>query len=262
MNNAPVRTVSDAKRDFYTHHTRPINSIYRRVVDELLVEMHLLSVNADFTYDPIYALGVVTTYDRFMQGYQPESDKDSIFNGLCRAVDSTPEQYRGDAAAIQSAIADISFEDFKGQFDNLSEAAHGDGLRGALGTVAAKQPFKYSRAFGIGLYTLTESVAPAEALSSKESVEALFKELGDKLNISTDKLLKDVDLYRSNLEKFVQAQEVMKDMLAADRKKREERQKATQANTDEASEAASKEEDSQPAVATGGDQPDPEEAPE
>ncbi|NEQ21393.1 MAG: photosystem II biogenesis protein Psp29, partial [Microcoleus sp. SIO2G3] len=28
MNN--VRTVSDTKRDFYNHHTRPINSIYRR----------------------------------------------------------------------------------------------------------------------------------------------------------------------------------------------------------------------------------------
>jgi len=258
VNNAPVRTVSDAKRDFYTHHTRPINSIYRRVVDELLVEMHLLSVNADFAYDPIYALGVVTTYDRFMEGYQPESDKDSIFNGLCRAVDSTPEQYRADAAAIQSAIAGISFDDLKGQFDNLSEAAHEDGLRGTLGTVAAKDKFKYSRPFGIGLYTLVESVAPAETLESKDAIESLFKDLGDKLNLSTDKLLKDVDLYRSNLEKFVQAQEVMKDMLAADRKKREERQKAAEAGTEGTEDADA----SQPAVATSNDQPDNEEAPE
>ncbi|HAX86545.1 MAG TPA: photosystem II biogenesis protein Psp29, partial [Cyanobacteria bacterium UBA11370] len=66
MNN--VRTVSDTKRDFYNCHTRPINSIYRRVVEELMVEMHLLSVNVDFRYDPIYALGVVTSFNRFMQG--------------------------------------------------------------------------------------------------------------------------------------------------------------------------------------------------
>jgi len=38
-----VRTVSDTKRAFYTLHTRPINTIYRRVVEELIVEMHLLS---------------------------------------------------------------------------------------------------------------------------------------------------------------------------------------------------------------------------
>ncbi|MFM6586777.1 MAG: photosystem II biogenesis protein Psp29, partial [Microcystis panniformis] len=30
-----IRTVSDSKRDFYTRHTRPINSVYRRVVEEL-----------------------------------------------------------------------------------------------------------------------------------------------------------------------------------------------------------------------------------
>ena len=60
-----VRTVSDTKRSFYALHTRPISSIYRRVVEELMVEMHLLSVNVDFSYDSIYALGVVTTFDRY-----------------------------------------------------------------------------------------------------------------------------------------------------------------------------------------------------
>lgn len=247
MNNAPVRTVSDAKRDFYTHHTRPINSIYRRVVDELLVEMHLLSVNADFTYDPIYALGVVTTYDRFMEGYQPDSDKGSIFNGLCRAVNSTPEQYRNDAEAIKATGSHLSFDDLKGQFTNLAEAGGSDGLRGTLGAVAAKDKFKYSRPFGIGLYTLIEAVAPEATLKDKEAIETLFKDLGEKLHISTDKLLKDVDLYRSNLEKFAQAQEVMKDMLAADRKKREERQKAMEAGTEASTE---------PAVTTSTDTPE------
>ena len=81
-----VRTVSDTKRDFYQTHTRPINSLYRRVVEELMVEMHLLSVNADFTYNPVYALGVVSAFDRFMNGYRPEKDLESIFGALCRAT--------------------------------------------------------------------------------------------------------------------------------------------------------------------------------
>ena len=231
MNNAPVRTVSDAKRDFYAHHTRPINSIYRRVVDELMVEMHLLSVNVDFVYDPIYALGIVTTFDRFMEGYQPDADKTSIFNALCRSINSTPEHYRGDAEAVKALVNDMSFEDMKAQFENLSEG--GEGLRGTLATVAQQDKFKYSRPFGIGLYTLVEAVAPAEALKDKETVDTLFKDLGDKLSISTDKLQKDVELYRSNMEKFAQAQEVMKDMLAADRKKREDRKKAAEAEAEE-----------------------------
>ncbi|MBE9111490.1 photosystem II biogenesis protein Psp29 [Nodosilinea sp. LEGE 07298] len=227
MNNAPVRTVSDAKRDFYTHHTRPINSIYRRVVDELMVEMHLLSVNVDFAYDPIYALGIVTTFDRFMVGYEPEADKASIFNALCRSINSTPEHYRGDAEAIKASVSGMSLDDLKGQFENLSDG--GEGLRGTLAAIAHKEKFKYSRPFGVGLYTLVETAASEDALKDKETVEALFKDLASKLNISPDKLQKDVELYRSNLEKFAQAQEVMKDMLAADRKKREERQKAAEA---------------------------------
>lgn len=235
MNNAPVRTVSDAKRDFYSHHTRPINSIYRRVVDELMVEMHLLSVNVDFAYDPIYALGIVTTFDRFMVGYQPENDKASIFNALCRSINSTPEHYRGDAEALKASVSGMSLDDLKGQFENLSEG--GDGLRGTLATVANKEKFKYNRPFGVGLYTLVETAASEDALKEKETVEALFKDLASKLNISTDKLQKDVELYRSNLEKFAQAQEVMKDMLAADRKKREERQKAAEAAAEAISES-------------------------
>ncbi|WOD37828.1 photosystem II biogenesis protein Psp29 [Nodosilinea sp. E11] len=230
MNNAPVRTVSDAKRDFYAHHTRPINSIYRRVVDELMVEMHLLSVNVDFAYDPIYALGIVTTFDRFMTGYLPENDTSSIFNALCRSINSTPEHYRGDAEAVKAGVNGMSLDDLKGQFDNLGEG--GEGLRGILAKVANQDKFKYSRPFGIGLYTLVEAAASADALKDKESVEALFKELGEKLNMSTEKLQKDIELYRSNLEKFAQAQEVMKDMLAADRKKREERKKAAEAEAE------------------------------
>lgn len=226
MNNAPVRTVSDAKRDFYNHHTRPINSIYRRVVDELLVEMHLLSVNVDFAYDALYALGIVTTFDRFMEGYLPEADKTSIFNGLCQSVGRTPDQYRHDAQSIQSTVAEMSLDDVKAQFKDLGETNHEQGLRGTLATVAGKENFKYNRAFGIGLYTLIESVASEEVLKDNAAIESLFREFGDQLNVSSDKLQKDVELYRSNLEKFAQAQEVMKDMLAADRKKREDRQKA------------------------------------
>lgn len=234
MNNAPVRTVSDAKRDFYAHHTRPINSIYRRVVDELMVEMHLLSVNVDFAYDPIYALGIVTTFDRFMAGYQPEADRTSIFNALCRSIGSTPEHYRGDAEAIQASVNGLSLDDLKALFDHLDDGGADGGarLRSTLATVAHQEKFKYSRPFGIGLYTLVEAVTPAEALKDKETVAALFNDLGNKLSISTDKLQKDVELYRGNLEKFAQAQEVIKDMLAADRKKREDRKKAAEAEVE------------------------------
>jgi hypothetical protein len=101
--------------------------------------------------------------------------------------------------------------------------------------VANREGFKYSRAFGIGLYTLLEAVAGDDLLSNKDSLADLIKTLAGKLNLSSDKLTKDLELYRSNLEKFAQAQEVMKDMLAAERKKREERQQSAPVNSDTSS---------------------------
>ncbi|NEQ28206.1 MAG: photosystem II biogenesis protein Psp29, partial [Microcoleus sp. SIO2G3] len=47
--------------------------------------------------------------------------------------------------------------------------------------------------------------------------------------LPAEKMQKDLELYRSNLEKITQAQIVMQDILKADRKKKEERAKAKDA---------------------------------
>lgn len=221
-----VRTVSDAKRDFYQHHTRPINSIYRRVVDELLVEMHLLSVNVDFQYDPIYALGIVTSFERFMQGYEPPDDLTSIFSALCLAINSTPEQYRKDADWVKSATKGLDLEGLKQQFEQLADVGEGE-WRGLLKRLAQQERFKYSRPFAIGLYTLIEDI-DSDILKDNDRRSELFDDLCLKLSFSSEKLKKDVELYRSNLDKMAQAQAVMKDILAAERKKKAERSRADQ----------------------------------
>jgi photosystem II biogenesis protein Psp29 len=222
-----VRTVSDTKRAFYNLHTRPINSIYRRVVDELMVEMHLLSVNADFSYDPIYALGVVTAFDRFMQGYRPEEDLTSIFSALCQSLQSDPQKYRQDAEQLRSEAAAFTSGDFLAKVRQLGENQEGS-LLGALQAVANNSKYKYSRLSAIGLYTLLETTDPDLVKDEKRRNEAL-QTLGEALKLSPDKAQKDLELYRGNLEKITQARIVLDDILKADRKKKEERAKAKEA---------------------------------
>ncbi len=219
-----VRTVSDTKRTFYTLHSRPINTIYRRVVEELMVEMHLLSVNVDFNYNPIYALGVVTTFERFMAGYQPERDKESIFNALLQAVEVNPDIYQQDAQRLQAVAGDLPVANL---IEWLSQTTHLDrdaDLQNTLQAIANNSQFKYSRLFAIGLYSLLESADPEFVKDEKQLNEAL-KTIGNGLNLSDEKLIKDLELYRSNLDKMTQALIVMADMVAADRKKREQRTK-------------------------------------
>ncbi len=217
-----VRTVSDTKRAFYSHHTRPINSIYRRVVEELMVEMHLLSVNVDFQYDPIYALGVVSSFDQFMEGYLPEGDKGSIFTALCQAMNSDPDRYRQDALGVQSQVQDYSGEALVALLGYPDQGEGADQLRQTLKAIASNPKFKYSRLLAIGLYTLVTQADP-ERMQEEKSRNQTLEIIAQGLGLSFDKLQKDTELYRSNLEKIKQAQAVMQDILAAERKKRQER---------------------------------------
>jgi photosystem II biogenesis protein Psp29 len=215
-------TVSDTKRTFYSKHTRPINSIYRRIVEELMVEMHLLSTNVDFAYDPIYALGVVSSFDRLMTSYRPETDKQSIFSALCQSIGSSTEKYREDAAGIQEFARSMAGQDIVEWLANPTTDGMGAQLAGILGSVSGNSKFKYSRLFGVGLFTILEQAAPDLLKDEKLRTAAVVK-ITEALHLTTDKVQKDLDAYRSNLDKLVQMEAVMVDVIEADRKKREKR---------------------------------------
>ncbi|MBO3458863.1 photosystem II biogenesis protein Psp29 [Aetokthonos hydrillicola Thurmond2011] len=220
MNN--VRTVSDTKRTFYTLHTRPINTIYRRVVEELMVEMHLLSVNADFSYNPIYALGVVTAFERFMQGYQPEREKDSIFIALLQAIQEDPQLYKQDAQRLQDLAQGLPSSQLIAWLSQTNPLEQDSDFQFSLASIAKNPNFKYNRLFAIGIFSLLDLSDPELVKDEKQRNEAL-KTIAAGLHLSDDKLNKDLELYRSNLDKMAQAMVVMADILSADRKKREKR---------------------------------------
>jgi photosystem II biogenesis protein Psp29 len=221
-----VRTVSDAKREFYSHHTRPINSVYRRFVEELMVEMHLLSVNIDFQYDPVYALGVVTAFERFMQGYQPQNDKTSIFAALCRAVGGDPDRYRQESGELLAQAKQIPIQELITQIGS-SASTSGNLLVETLVAIANKPNYKYSRLFAIGLYTLLAE-ADSEVIKNQEHRDRLVQQITEALHLPSEKIQKDLELYRSNLDKMDQLLGVLEEALQSDRKKREQPEQSAQ----------------------------------
>lgn len=196
-----------------------------------MVEMHLLSVNMDFHYDPLYALGVVTSFDRFMQGYRPEQDKASIFNAICQAVGDDPQKYRQDAEHLISLATRYSWDQLIST-SHSPEIPEATDLRHQIQAIANNPKFKYSRLFAIGLFTLLTAADP-ELIKDEAKRVAALKQACSTLNLPEEKLQKDLELYQSNLEKMAQAQIVMEDLLKADRKKREERAQAKAALTNE-----------------------------
>ena len=47
-----------------------------------------------YRYDPVFALGFVTVYDKLMEGYPSDEDRDAIFQAYIKALKEDPQEYR------------------------------------------------------------------------------------------------------------------------------------------------------------------------
>ncbi|MCS6782413.1 MAG: photosystem II biogenesis protein Psp29 [Gloeomargarita sp. SKYBB_i_bin120] len=204
-----VPTVADTKRAFYQHYPRPIHSVYQRVVEELLVEMHLLHVNVAFRYQPLYALGVVTAFDTLMQHYTPPAHRDLIFQALCRALHQDPQQYRKDAERLLTLAQGDSGARLRAWLAQPeTPLAEQDPLQRELRDWVTPPVPKYSRLAAVGLWTLVQTVLP----EASEQWSFAMQTLAQALQWNPERVQRDVDLYRSTLERLTQARAMLADM--------------------------------------------------
>ncbi|XXG83235.1 hypothetical protein AAC387_Pa10g1035 [Persea americana] len=220
-----VPTVSETKSNFLKAYKRPIPSIYNSVLQELIVQQHLMRYKKTYQYDAVFALGFVTVYDQLMEGYPSNEDREAIFKAYIQALQEDPEQYRIDAqkleewARSQNASMLIDFSSRQGEVEDI--------LKDISERAGHKGNFNYSRFFAIGLFRLLELANATEP--------TVLEKLCAALNINKRSVDRDLDVYRNLLSKLVQAKELLKEYVDREKKKREERsnesQKANEAVT-------------------------------
>jgi photosystem II biogenesis protein Psp29 len=217
------RTVSTTKQAFFDAYSRPINSIYRRVIDELLVEAHLLVVNTDFRYDPLFANGLLTVYNTLMEGYRPADQREAILRAFVAALGFNLDQLEADAQPWRSLSLLPAQEVFE-VMAGTREPSVGPllAVRDTLVGIAQNPRFKYSRLFAVGLANIVEQVARAAGLSEKDRLERL-QQVAGYLKIDFTRIKRDLDLYNSTIDRIRRSKEVVDELVAADRRKREER---------------------------------------
>ncbi|NP_001131923.1 chloroplast-localized Ptr ToxA-binding protein 1 [Zea mays] len=213
-------TVAETKLNFLKSYKRPIPSIYSAVLQELLVQQHLMRYKKTYQYDAVFALGFVTVYDQLMEGYPSNEDRDSIFKAYITALNEDPDQYRADALKMEewarsqngSSLVDFSSRDgeIEAILKDISERAKGKGN------------FSYSRFFAVGLFRLLEL--------SNATEPTILDKLCAALNVSKRSVDRDLDVYRNILSKLVQAKELLKEYVDREKKKREERSEAPKPN--------------------------------
>ncbi len=116
-------TVADSKRAFHSAFPHVIAPIYRRLVDELLVELHLLSHQKGFQADGLFAVGLTQVFDSFSKGYRPDAQREPLFQALCSATGFDGAALRSKADQARRQVGHHSLEEVKSWLSKQGEGA-------------------------------------------------------------------------------------------------------------------------------------------
>ena len=194
-------TVSDSKRLFHEQFPYVIPGLYKRIVDEMLVELNLLNHQNEFTQDFLFCIGLTETFKEFTKGYKPEKQLDLLFESLCSSTNF-------DANEIKQ-IAQKSQEDFKDKSSKELLNLFKDKCNSEL------YP---SRMLNLGMFILISNSQDLKGKNESE-MNKIISNIFENLNLSTNKAEKDIGIYKSSISKMEQAKELIEELKIKDKKK-------------------------------------------
>ena len=194
-------TVSDSKKLFHEKFPYVIPGLYKRIVDEMLVELNLLNHQNDFTQDYLFCIGLTETFKELMKGYQPKKHLDLLFESLCSSTNFESKEI--------NEISQKSQKEFKNKTSN-------DLLK--LLKEKSNSKLYPSRILNLAIYILISS---AQDVKEKEESETkkIISDIYEKLNLSPNKAEKDIGIYKSSISKMEQAKELIEELRTKEKKK-------------------------------------------
>ncbi len=194
-------TVTDSKKLFHEKFPYVIPGLYKRIVDEMLVELNLLNHQNEFTQDYIFCIGLTETFKELMKGYKPEKHLDLLFESLCSSTNFEAKE-----------INEISQKSQK----EFQEKTSKDILK--LLIEKSNSKLYPSRILNLGIYVL---ISNAQDLKEKNEsdIYKVTSDIFEKLSLSTNKAEKDIGIYKSSIAKMEQAKELIEELKIKDKKK-------------------------------------------
>jgi len=194
-------TVSDSKKLFHEGFPYVIPGLYKRIVDEMLVELNLLNHQNEFEQDYLFCVGLTETFKELMKGYKPDNHLDLLFEALCSSSNFEAKDIK---EISQKSLKEFKDKSSKDIFKLLKEKSN--------------SKLYPSRILNLGLYTLISN--SLDFNNKKESeINEIISEIFEKLNLSTNKAEKDIGIYKSTISKMEQAKELIEELRIKDKKK-------------------------------------------
>ena len=198
-------TVSDSKKLFHEQFPYVIPGLYKRIVDEMLVELNLLNHQNEFTQDYLFCIGLTETFKELTKGYKPDKHLDLLFEALCSSTNFV--------ATEMKEISRKSLEEYKNKK-----------LKDVLKILKEKNNSKLysSRILNLGIYSLISNSKDFKKSNETEH-NKMISEIFESLDLSINKGEKDIGIYKSTISKMEQAKELI-DELRIKEKKKEQKQ--------------------------------------
>ena len=194
-------TVSDSKKLFHEKFPYVIPGLYKRIVDEMLVELNLLSHQNDFTQDYLFCVGLTETFKELLKGYKPEKHLDLLFESLCSSTNFEAKEINEISQKSQKEFKDKTSKDI-------------------LKLLIEKSNSKLypSRILNLGIYIL---ISNAQDLKEKDesNTNKIISDIIEKLSLSANKAEKDIGIYKSSISKMKQPKELIEELRTKDKKK-------------------------------------------
>ena len=143
-------TVADTKERFLQAYSSPIPAMYSPVVQELLVQQHLQRYNANYVYNPLYALGIMSVFDQILESLE---NKDAIVDAYFTALQEDLSDYRRDADAMEEWAKGLSSSD-----DIKADASGtmGQKVMAEISEKVAADKFLYTNFLAVGVFRVLE----------------------------------------------------------------------------------------------------------
>jgi len=194
-------TVSDSKKLFHEKFPYVIPGLYKRIVDEMLVELNLLNHQNEFTQDYLFCVGLTETFKELMKGYQPEKHLDLLFESLCSSTNFVAKEINEISKKSQKELKDKTSKDI-------------------LKLLVEKNNSKLypSRILNLGIYILISNSQDFKEKNESDK-NKMSTDIFEKLGLSANKAEKDIGIYKSSISKMEQAKELIEELRIKDKKK-------------------------------------------
>ena len=194
-------TVSDSKKLFHEQFPYVIPGLYKRIVDEMLVELNLLDHQNEFTQDNLFCVGLTETFKELTKGYKPEKHLNLLFKALCSSTNFEAKEIKEISEKSQKEFKDKSLKDIVKLFKAKSDTK-----------------LYPSRILNLGMYILILNAQDFKE-KNESDISKIISEIYDESSLSANKAEKDIGIYKSSISKMEQAKELIEELKIKDKKK-------------------------------------------